>query len=319
MGNQYSTIEETPQKFGWVRDLPDIRDKKLSFKRHNYVQIKSKVDLRPQFCKIYEQGNINSAVALSIGSVLNFDANEQNMGSFDPSVLFIYFNERNLSSFENYNIDYGSSIRNTLKTINKIGVCSNNYWPYDINYFKTQPYKKCYEEAKEYSNIKYKRLNNGSLRDLKTCLSMGRPFVFGFSVYESFKNPLIWNPKIDSMPIPNPNKERLIGGHVCVAVGYSDKRKSFIIRNSWGKDWGLDGHFFMPYKFIVSNQCDDFWTFQFDRNEYFIVEKESYVDKVVKKPKESEPEPEKTIETKNILIPVKDNTVNKNKCMIKDL
>lgn len=313
MGNQNSIVAENPKKFGWVRDIPDIRDRKLSFKSHNYTQIKSKIDLRSKFCKIYDQGNINSSVAISIGSVLNFDSKEQNIGNFDPSIIFIYFNERRSLGF--YNIDCGSSIRNTLKIVNKLGVCKNDSWPYDINYFKTQPYTKCYEEAKMYKRIKYKKLNNGSLRDLKTCLSMGRPFVFGFSVYDSFKNPLIWNPKIDSMPIPNPNKERLIGGHVCVAVGYSDKRKSFIIRNSWGKEWGLDGHFFMPYKFIVSNQCDDFWTFQFDRNEDFIVEKESYVEKVIKLPKK---ETETKTETKNILIPIKEN-VNKTKCMIKDM
>ena len=40
---------------------------------------------------------------------------------------------------------------------------------------------------------------------------------------------------------------KLIGGHTVAVVGYDDKRNSFIIRNSWGKEWAHHGYAHFPY------------------------------------------------------------------------
>ena len=58
--------------------------------------------------------------------------------------------------------------------------------------------------------------------------------------------------------MPNPSGS-LLGGHAVLIVGYSDERECFLIRNSWGSDWGMSGHFMMSYDFIVSRYCTDFW------------------------------------------------------------
>lgn len=49
--------------------------------------------------------------------------------------------------------------------------------------------------------------------------------------------------------------------HNCVvAVGYDDSRQAFKIRNSWGSDWALNGYFWMPYDYVLSNNLvDDLW------------------------------------------------------------
>ncbi len=55
--------------------------------------------------------------------------------------------------------------------------------------------------------------------------------------------------------------EEIFGGHAVMAVGYDDNTRLIKIRNSWGKEWGKKGYFFMPYDFIINpNYCDDFWT-----------------------------------------------------------
>ena len=82
---------------------------------------------------------------------------------------------------------------------------------------------------------------------MKDCLSSGLPFVFGFGVYESFETKEVAETGI--MPIPKKN-EKLLGGHAIMAVGYNDEKEHFIIRNSWGIDWGDRGYFYMPYSFI---------------------------------------------------------------------
>ncbi len=41
--------------------------------------------------------------------------------------------------------------------------------------------------------------------------------------------------------------ERVVGGHAVVAVGYTDPKMRFIVSNSWGPDWGMQGYFTIPY------------------------------------------------------------------------
>ena len=53
----------------------------------------------------------------------------------------------------------------------------------------------------------------------------------------------------------------MLGGHAVMAAGYDDERKMLLVRNSWGKDWGEDGYFWMPYEYITNTRnCSDFWT-----------------------------------------------------------
>ena len=40
----------------------------------------------------------------------------------------------------------------------------------------------------------------------------------------------------------------LIGYHAVAAVGYDEDSHRILIRNSWGKDWGLAGYGFLPYE-----------------------------------------------------------------------
>ena len=42
------------------------------------------------------------------------------------------------------------------------------------------------------------------------------------------------------------------GGHAVCAVGYDDFKQCFIVRNSWGEDWGDKGHLAMVERWKVS-------------------------------------------------------------------
>ena len=93
---------------------------------------------------------------------------------------------------------------------------------------------------------------------MRICLAEGFPFVFGFTVYESFESQQV--SKTGKVYMPKKN-EKVLGGHAVLAVGYNDKDKRFTVRNSWGTGWGMKGYFTMPYDYLASRYLsDDFWT-----------------------------------------------------------
>ena len=140
----------------------------------------------------------------------------------------------------------------------KRGFCPEELWPYDIRRFADKPPDKCYRAALKDRVSQYLRLDHDSAVPLLTCLASGYPFVFGISVYESFESARVARTGVAPMPGP---KEREIGGHAILAVGYDDQQQRFIVRNSWGTTWGMKGYFTLPYAYATNpNLADDFWT-----------------------------------------------------------
>lgn len=93
---------------------------------------------------------------------------------------------------------------------------------------------------------------------MQGCLAEGYPFVFGFSVYESFESEAVAKSGIVPMPA---SSEKMLGGHCVVAVGYDATKRVFIIRNSWGPGWGMKGYCTMPFEYLLdAHLASDFWT-----------------------------------------------------------
>lgn len=242
--------------YGWVPDLPDQRDLLYSAPMMVMKKIPPKIDLRKKCPKVYNQGAIGSCTANALSGAFEFARKSQKLKDFMPSRLFLYYNERVM--INTVNSDSGAYIRDGIKSLNTTGICPESDWKYDVNKFTEKPPQKCYDEALKATIKSYQRLNNTNLAQLQSCLSQGYPFVFGFTVYESFESQEV--ARTGMMPMPQA-KEKVIGGHAVMAVGYDDKKQVAIIRNSWGNDWADKGYFYMPYSYITSSHlCDDFWT-----------------------------------------------------------
>ena len=66
--------------------------------------------------------------------------------------------------------------------------------------------------------------------------------------------------KTGHAPMPKAN-EACSAATRSLAVGYDEAKQWFIVRNSWGSDWGMDGYFTMPYPYLLQPSLSgDFWT-----------------------------------------------------------
>ena len=242
--------------YGWVRDLPDARDHLyaaplMSLKRG----LPPSVDLRPKCPPVYDQGQLGSCTANGIGAAIEFDQRKQRVKEFTPSRLFIYYNERVIEG--SVSQDSGAQIRDGVKSVAKLGAPPETDWPYDISKFTDKPPAKAYRDALKDVVTSYSRVTH-NLTNMQGCLADGYPFVFGFTVYQSFESAKVAKTGIVPMPAPG---EQVLGGHCVMAVGYDDKQRRFIVRNSWGPKWGIAGYFLMPYEYLINpDLATDFWT-----------------------------------------------------------
>lgn len=241
----------TKQGYGWVPDLPDQRD--LVYAAPTLVQrnLPASVDLSSKCPPVYDQGQLGSCTANAIAAAIEFDQTKR----FVPSRLFIYYNERAMEG--TVDSDAGAQIRDGIKSVAKEGAPPERMWPYQIENFRTKPSAEAYNAASADLVVLYQRLIQ-DLNTMKGCLASQYPFVFGFTVYESFESQEVARSGILGMP---GTSEKVLGGHAVMAVGYDDVSNTFVVRNSWGPDWGLKGYFKMPYAYLTSgNLASDFWT-----------------------------------------------------------
>ena len=244
----------TKHKLGWLPDIPDQRDHLFSLVYKVLKKLPTAVDLRPSCSPIEDQKALGSCTANALVGAIEFLERKDGVPFTNLSRLFIYYNERVIEN--TVNSDSGAQIRDGIKTLAKQGVCSEKKWPYTISKFKNKPNTTCYTEAAVHVITSYQRVK--TINDMRSCLAAGYPFVFGFTVYESFESSQVANTGV--VPMPGTN-ESVLGGHAVVAVGYNDADQRFIVRNSWGTKWGKKGYCTMPYAYLTNTQlAGDMWT-----------------------------------------------------------
>ncbi|BCS83059.1 putative peptidase C1-like protein [Cotonvirus japonicus] len=271
---------EINRNFGYKKDIEDKRDILVKFSRDNVKKFKlthgtttksSVFDLRtivklPQALSEIDQGTLGSCTANAIAFAYSFaEIKQENKNIFFPSRLFIYYNERLVE--KTIDEDSGAQIRTGIKTINNYGVCDEHHWPYNPLKFKIKPPINAYEEAKTAKTVKYAKIDfstdkniSDRIAHIKRALQSGFPVIFGFIVFDSFMSEEVAKTGIVKLP---GTYEQEIGGHAVCAVGFDDNKNSFIVKNSWGAKWGLNGYFYIPYNYVADKDlASDFWIIQ---------------------------------------------------------
>ena len=233
----------------WVPDKLDARDYKYQITKRTSPNI---IDLRPYCSPIENQGSLGSCTGQAIAGAIEL-LNKRNGKYRDISRLFIYYYERLILGTINY--DSGAYIRDGIKSTNHYGASLESLWPHDIRKFRQEPITEAKNDALNRKVTRYERINdfNGCI----DALTNGYPVVIGFHVYTSFMSANVARTGI--MPYPNTKREKLLGGHAVLLVGYNKTKKVFIVRNSWGTSWGDKGYFYMPFDIVKPNMSSDYW------------------------------------------------------------
>ena len=208
------------------------------------------IDLRHKFPPCYDQEELGSCTANAVCAAFQYED-----PSFLGSRLFIYYNERNIeenvSGYAICTLSYG------IASLEKYGVCLENDWPYEISNYSQPPTPKCYTDATEHHVINAMNILNNPT-SMKQCLAEGFPFVVGIQIYESFESKKVAN--TGNVPMPNISMEKCLGGHTVLVCGYDDSMQVWIIRNSWGTQWGDNGYFYLPYAYLLNPYLSsDLW------------------------------------------------------------
>ncbi len=241
--------------YGCIRDSNDARDHKYSAPYRAPIALPTNVDLRPHMPPVYDQSTLGSCTANAVAGALQFERLKKGLPDFTPSRLFLYWNTRAMEGTSDY--DSGAMLRDTIKSLGDMGDLPESDWPYDIYQFATKPPLRCYDVATLYSQVTYKRIDQ-DLDLMRQALAGGDPFVFGFMVFESFESGEVAQDGLVCLPEP---REKPLGGHAVLAVGYDDGPQHFIVRNSWGPTWGQNGYFTIPYSYLTDQMlASDFWT-----------------------------------------------------------
>jgi hypothetical protein len=173
------------------------------------------------------------------------------------SRLYIYYNGRVLLNYP-VDKDTGLTLRTGYQSVATKGSVEESLFPYVISQFSLKPPQSVYDIGMKNTSITYYSVNQ-NINEMKQCLSDGYAISFGMAVYSSFMSSDVARTGV--VPVPNKSTEQRVGGHAITIVGYDDSRNSFIVVNSWGRNWGLAGFCYIPYQVILDpDLCGDFWT-----------------------------------------------------------
>jgi C1A family cysteine protease len=243
----------TERIFALKKDPVDLRD--YTFKS-DFIKnlLPEKVDMRAKMPPVVDQSKLGSCTANAIVSGLRqFLRIKHREPNTILSRLYLYWHMREVEG--TLGKDAGSNIRDGMKLLSKIGVCPEKDFPYVISTYNDKPSAEAEAHAADYKIKEYCRIPD--LTMLKVAVAEGYPVVFGFQVYSSFKSDEVT--QTGRVPLPQEGEE-LLGGHAVLAVGYDDFDEVVICRNSWGRQWGDHGYFYLPYDFWAYNLHHDMWT-----------------------------------------------------------
>lgn len=200
---------------------------------------------------------------LSLGSCVSnatCDALEILKGLEDPnnvkqlSRLFVYWNSRLYHN--DTDKDEGTYIHFAMKSLETYGVCEESTWNYKVANVFAQPPILAYKEGNDNTIKSFYQITSNDqerLNNIEKAIRANHPVVFGTLVDSYFTGNSL------ASVVDKPTG-KIVGGHAMIITGVrrnSLGEQQFYIRNSWGTNWGNNGHAWLSADYIAWDETSD--------------------------------------------------------------
>jgi len=229
-------------------DAPDIRDR---YYEPALIPLALELDhSNPE--TVLDQGQEGACTGFGLAAVINhLKRHRDEQVTVSARMLYEMAQKHDEWPGEDYT---GSSCRGAIKGWKNMGVCSDEIWPYDTSNHGTLTIIRVRDAQATILGAYYRLRAN--LNDYHTALNEVGGIYVSATVHNGWNNPQ--KKSGDKFAIINHSAE-LTGGHAFAIVGYNEL--GFIVQNSWGNNWGTEGHAIWTYEDWYANISDG-WVFR---------------------------------------------------------
>jgi len=150
-----------------------------------------------------------------------------------------------------------------------LGVISESVYPYtaaNLNKFPVLTTAPCNEAINNklpqeaINPVKYSLSISTTANTFVRLIASQKCIILGIYVFSSFMNRATL--KNGVVPMPNRQRESLLGGHCICLTGYDLNTQRFSFKNSWGVGAGNRGTFTIPFSYVCDYRLSgDAWSF----------------------------------------------------------
>lgn len=192
------------------------------------VPIPKTLDLRMFLQPVTNQGSQGTCSAQVAACIQEYQARKElnltgDDDKFSPQFVYNLREEPGMS---------GMTPRETMKILNKDGVCREFLYEYGLIQLPSQMSTDAINDASNFKIKNYAQID--TIKTLKKALVKNGVCYICFPVFN--ESTRMWKAA---------QGETDKGGHAMAVIGYN--HEGFIIRNSWGDNWGKNGYTIYPY------------------------------------------------------------------------
>lgn len=225
------------------------------------LEVKKTVDLRRFFSPARNQHKIGSCTSFAVASM--YEAMMRRVGLHDVETMspaFLYY----YSNVVKGRPEGGSNYFEQLEILSEQGLCRESLYRYDAEKRMEEPNEEAKKDAQVHKLVKAVQIpivkdKNKSVslkanhKAFTSALSEGYPIGISLLVYDNLgKNgPFVLHPQ-------DTRDAKEEGWHAMVVVGYSEDKGFYIVRNSWGPEFGDEGYCYVPSAYIDDPEYNDF-------------------------------------------------------------